>query len=49
VITAFRDLFGDDFAYDGNRAVLFADKATPRADRLSLLVARALTYRLKRR
>lgn len=49
VITGFRDMFGDEFAYDGNRAVLFADGAAPPADRLSLLVSRALTYRLKRR
>ncbi len=49
IIADFRGLFPEDFAYDGNRAVLFRDGAALPTDRLALLVAAALTYRLKRR
>ena len=48
IISDFRDLFPDDFKFDGNRGVLFGDGDALALDRLSLLVARGLTYRLKR-
>ncbi|MEM7190848.1 MAG: DUF1801 domain-containing protein [Pseudomonadota bacterium] len=48
VISEFREVFPDDFAYDGNRAVLFADGDEPDTEKLEMLVRRALTYHLKR-
>lgn len=46
IISDFRSLFPDDFDYEGNRAVLFDDDETPAADKLRLLIRRALTYHL---
>ena len=45
----FRDLFPEDFVYEGNRAVLFEEGAALPLDKLRLLIRSALTYRLKRR
>ncbi|SDI91614.1 protein of unknown function (DU1801) [Lutimaribacter saemankumensis] len=47
LISDFRMLFPDDFAYDGNRAVLFDAETAPDLDKLRLLVSRALTYHLR--
>jgi len=44
LIVDFRDSIGDSFRYEGNRAVLFRTVDEIDADRLSLLVARALTW-----
>lgn len=46
VISDFRALFPDDFAYDGNRAVLFRDRGDIDDDKLRLLILAALTYHL---
>lgn len=47
VIPEFRDIYGDAFRYDGNRAILF-DANDPLPDpRLQLCIGRALTYRVK--
>lgn len=48
VISDFRALFPDDFDYDGNRAVLFQDRAGIDDDNLRLLIGAALTYHLRR-
>lgn len=46
VIPEFRETFGEAFAYDANRAVVF-DKGTEiDLGKLAVLVSRALTYRL---
>lgn len=47
IISDFRGLFPDEFTYEGNRAVRFAegDDLKPRA--LSLLIKSALTYHVK--
>lgn len=43
----FRTLFPNDFAFEGNRALIFAiDDAIPK-DAVSICLARALTYHLK--
>jgi hypothetical protein len=47
VISDFRALFGDDFIYDGNRAVVFSTSDTVPKDKLALLVSAALRYHLK--
>ncbi|MEM1163375.1 MAG: DUF1801 domain-containing protein [Pseudomonadota bacterium] len=47
IISEFRDVFPADFAYDGNRAVLFRDGERPDTARLEMLVRRGLTYHLK--
>ncbi|MEM5475551.1 DUF1801 domain-containing protein [Pacificibacter sp. AS14] len=47
VISDFRALFGDDFAYDGNRAVVFSKGDVVQTDKLVLLVSAALRYHLK--
>jgi len=47
IIADFRALFGPDFTYDGNRAVIFDTSVTPDLDKLRLLISSALTYHLK--
>lgn len=49
ILSEFRDLFPDDFVYEGNRAIHFAEGAALPLDQLRLLVHRALTYHLERR
>ncbi len=49
ILSDFRSLFPDDFAYEGNRAVRFKDGEALPLDKLRLLIHRALTYHLKRR
>jgi hypothetical protein len=46
VISEFAALFAQDFNFDGTRAVLFAPEADIHADKLALLIRRALTYHL---
>lgn len=48
VISDFKALFGDDFAFDGNRAVLFCSDETPDVTKLALLISAALRYHLKK-
>ena len=48
LISDFRVLFPDDFTYEGNRAVHFADGEAPDADKLVFLIRNALTYHLKK-
>ncbi len=48
IISGFRDLFPEDFAYEGNRAVHFGDDEVLPLAKLRLLVHSALTYHLKR-
>lgn len=47
VISDFRALFGDDFTYDGNRAVVFSTGETLPTDKIALLISAALRYHLK--
>lgn len=47
VVSDFRTLFGDDFTYDGNRAVVFSTDDDLQLDKLALLVSAALRYHLK--
>jgi len=47
IIADFRALFGPDFTYDGNRAVIFDEAPPPDLDKLRTLIASALTYHLK--
>ena len=47
MISGFQTLFPQDFRYDGTRAVLFRALDDLDADKLTLLIARALTYHLK--
>ncbi|MFV2053898.1 DUF1801 domain-containing protein [Aliiroseovarius sp. YM-037] len=47
LLSDFRALFGDDFRYEGNRAVLFDTPDDIKPDLLSHLIRNALTYHLK--
>ncbi|MCK0139851.1 DUF1801 domain-containing protein [Aliiroseovarius sp. F47248L] len=47
LISEFRSLFPDDFAYDGNRAILFEEGQALPVDPLRLFIKNALTYHLK--
>ena len=47
ILSDFRTVFADDFTYDGNRGVVFADDAKPDLDKLRLLVRGALTYHMR--
>lgn len=44
VIPAFREVVGDAFRYDGNRAVLFRDVDDIQVEPLAILIRHALTY-----
>ncbi|WP_129776460.1 DUF1801 domain-containing protein [Peristeroidobacter soli] len=47
LVETFRTLFPDDFAFDGNRALIFAiDDPIPK-DAVAMCLARALTHHLK--
>lgn len=46
ILSDFRSIFPKDFAYEGNRAILFTDDAAPADDKLRMLVRSALTYHL---
>ena len=48
LISDFRVLFPDEFTYEGNRAVHFAEGETPDAAKLVFLIRNALTYHLKK-
>lgn len=47
VISGFQTLFPQDFRYDGTRAVLFRTLDDLDADKLVMLITRALTYHMK--
>lgn len=47
LISDFRSIFPDDFAYEGNRAIHFCDAEMPPPDKLRLLISSALTYHIK--
>lgn len=49
ILSDFEALFGEDFSFEGNRAVTFRAGETPDIDRLRLLVRGALTYHLNKR
>ena len=49
IISDFRSLFPDDFAFEANRAVHFEDERSIEPDKLSLLIRSALTYHLRKR
>lgn len=46
VMAEMRDLFPDDFTFEGNRAVHFAPGDDLPMDKLTILIRRALTYHL---
>ncbi|WP_420347196.1 DUF1801 domain-containing protein [Pelagibius sp.] len=49
IVSDFRSLFPDAFAYEGNRAVRFDEGAALPREELTLLIRSALTYHLKKR
>jgi hypothetical protein len=49
LIDTFRAMFGNEFNFEGNRAVVFQVGDTPPADALALCIAAALTYHLNKR
>lgn len=46
LVESFKDLFGDVFVYDGNRALLFSVGAERPEDELRACIVMALTYHL---
>ena len=49
ILPDFRNMFPDDFVYEGNRAIHFKDGRALAPEKLRLLIQTALTYHLKRR
>ena len=49
ILSDFRNVFPDDFVYDGNRAIQFREGEAPASETLELLIRNALTYHLNRR
>jgi len=49
ILSDFRSIFPDDFAYEENRAIHFKDSEALSLEKLRLLIHSALTYHLKRR
>lgn len=47
ILSDFRNLFPDDFVYEGNRAIHFKDSKALPFEKLRLLIHSALTYHLK--
>ncbi len=47
IISDFRGLFPDEFTYEGNRAIRFAEGEDLKPDMLALLIKSALTYHVK--
>lgn len=47
LLEEFRSIYGAEFRFDGNRAVLFAHRADIKPTHLRSLIANALTYHLK--
>lgn len=46
VVSEFRHIFGEQFSYDGSRAVIFRADTVVDMEKVSVLINRALTYRL---
>ena len=44
LVETFRSVFPNDFAFEGNRAIVFEQSGTVPVDALSLCIAAALTY-----
>ncbi len=44
LVETFRTLFPNDFAFEGNRAIVFEESGTVPVDALSLCIAASLTY-----
>ncbi len=49
LIETFRTMFPDDFAFDGNRAIVFTLGEPVPQDALATCIAASLTYHLKKR
>ena len=49
IVSDFQAVFGENFTFEGNRAVTFRANERPDTDRLRLLVRSALTYHSARR
>lgn len=49
LLSDFRNIFPDDFVYEGNRAIHFKYIEEQSLEKLRLLIHSALTYHLKRR
>lgn len=47
ILSDFKQIFPDDFTYEGNRAIHFAPGAPLPLKKLEMLISRALTYHLK--
>ncbi len=48
LMSDFQSLFGEEFTFEGNRAVVFDDSDALQPEKLRLLIRNALTYHLKR-
>ncbi len=49
ILSDFQAIFGEDFSFEGNRAVIFRAGEEPDTEKLRLLVRSALTYHLAKR
>jgi Domain of unknown function (DU1801) len=49
LVDTFREMYGNVFAFDGNRCIVFSERDVVPIDALSDCIAIALTYRLKKR
>ncbi len=49
LIDTFREMFRDEFEYEGNRAILFKTKDKISTEKLKLCISMALTYHLDKR
>lgn len=47
LVDDFRQTYGNSFAYDKNRAIIFHENDTPAHDKISEFIRSALTYHLK--
>jgi hypothetical protein len=49
LVDTFREMFRDEFEYEGNRALLFKTKDKIATEKLKLCISMALTYHLDKR
>ena len=49
LVDSFREMFRDEFEYEGNRAILFKMKDKVSKEKLKLCISMALTYHLDKR
>ena len=49
LVEKFREVFPDDFTFEGNRAIVFAEGDVVPTERLAFCIAEALTYHLNKK